>query len=36
MKEFITINLGGYPVRISSYDRLLKYEQGIEGYEQFS
>ena len=36
MKEFITINLGGYPVRISSYDRLLKYEQGIDGYEQLT
>lgn len=36
MNEFITINLGGYPTRVSSYDRLLKFEQGIEGYDQLN
>ena len=38
MNEFITINLGGYPVRVSSYSRLLHREQGddINGFEPLS
>lgn len=38
MNEFITINLGGYPVRVSSYSRLLHREQGdeVNGFEPLS